>query len=155
MKVSGSEPQVRGTFTSARRKAVKAVKPSGPGYTSEGIRTAESMRQSEQNWADEQITTTSCLFCKWKHKGTAVECRDKARTHREKKHPEACVIKPRLRRRLRKRSLRSAEEEAQIAVDTTEARRLRSEREQNEMLAKIERGRERDRAAALALDGAV
>jgi hypothetical protein len=38
-----------------------------------------------------------------------------------------------------------------VKVDTEEARRVRSEREQAEMLAKIERGRER--AALAALDG--
>jgi hypothetical protein len=72
--------------------------------------------------------------------------------HREREHPEACIRKPRRRgSRMRKRALRTASEEEQVKVDTEEARRVRSEREQAEMLAKIERGRER--AALAALDG--
>ncbi len=172
MKVSGREPQAKGeaghpagSLVSAdgHRRPSRPVlpesaahgKPAAGGYTRAGSVSAQAMKEAEQALADSQTATTSCMFCGWKHKGPAGEGRDLARAHREKKHPEACTIKPRLRRRLRKRSLRSAEEEAQIAVDTAEARRLRSQREQDEMLAKIERGRERDRAAALALDGAV
>lgn len=130
------------------------LSPSRSGYTATGNRTAESMRESHQTWADEQLMTSSCAFCDWMFEGTAVECRDEARVHREEKHPEACVRKARLRqRRISKRKLRTAGEEAQIAVDTAEARRLRHEREQAEMLAKIERGRARDQAALAALDG--
>jgi len=113
------------------------------------------MRQAHQNWMDEQPITTRCAFCDWTHEGPAGEGRDAARAHREKKHPEACVLKPSRRRRISKRQNRSAAEEAQIRVDTADARRSRQEREEAEMLAKIQRGRERDAAALAALDGSV
>jgi hypothetical protein len=127
--------------------------PPRPGFTKQGIVSSETLKDAEQSWADQQVTTSSCAFCDWTHEGTAGEGRDAARAHREQEHPEACVKKPRLRRRIVKKALRSADEEAQISVDTREARRLRSEREVNDMLAKIERGRLRDAAAKAALDG--
>jgi hypothetical protein len=111
------------------------------------------MKAAEQSWADDQITTSSCAFCRWKFKGTAFEGRGAALAHRQEKHPEACIRKPRRSgTRITKRKLRSAGEEEQIKVDAAEANRVRAEREQGEMLAKIERGRERERAALAALD---
>jgi hypothetical protein len=111
------------------------------------------MRLRHQEWADSQVTTSYCMFCDdWTFEGTAGEGREAALEHRRAKHPEACVRKPRRRgSNMRKRALRTASEEEQVKVDTEEARRVRSEREQAEMLAKIERGRER--AALAALDG--
>jgi hypothetical protein len=129
--------------------------PSRPGYTSDGTRTAESLRETLQAFSDQVLTTSSCAFCDWTHVGTALEGRDAALKHRQKKHPDACIRKPRRQRRISKKSIRSAGEEEQIKVDAAEARRVRSEREQSEMLAKIERGRERDRAALAALDGQI
>jgi hypothetical protein len=110
------------------------------------------MRLRHQEWADSQVTTSACAFCDWTFEGTAGEGRERALEHRRAEHPEACVRKPRRRgSNMRKRALRTASEEEQVKVDTEEARRVRSEREQAEMLAKIERGRER--AALAALDG--
>jgi hypothetical protein len=112
------------------------------------------MREAHQVWADDQVTVSSCAFCDWTHEGTAVEGREEALTHRQSEHPEACIRKPRLRpRRISKRNARTAGEEEQIAVDAAEARRLRTKREQDEMLATIERGRERVRAAQASFDG--
>ncbi len=156
MKVSGREPEAGGTPASTGRKAHAAVQSSRPGYTSEGLPSAQSMREAHQAWADTQDITTSCFFCAWTFVGPAGEGREKALAHRQKKHPEACIRKARRRgSRISKRKNRTPGEEAQIKLDTEEANRVRAEREQGEMLAKIERGRERDRAAALALDGAL
>ncbi len=160
MKVSGLEPTQRapsaqgssGSTLQADQSAAGGAA-SSPEYTKEGLLSSEAMRQAHQEWIDAQVISTACAFCSWTHEGPAGEGRAAARVHREKKHPEACILKPRMRRRISKRKNRSAAEEAQIAVDTEEARRVRSEREQGEMLAKIERGRERDRAALAALDG--
>jgi hypothetical protein len=111
------------------------------------------MRFAHQAWLDGQVTTSSCFFCRWKFKGTALEGREAARLHREQEHPDACIRRPRIRgSRIKKRAMRSAGEEAQIAVDTAEARRVRHEREMDDALAKVERGRQR--AALAALDGA-
>ncbi len=165
MKRSGLEPQsfpVNGSAGGHRQPSspvlpdsAKHGKPAAGGYTRAGSVSAQAMKEAEQALADSQLATSSCMFCGWTYEGPAGEGRKRAKAHREKKHPEACVIKPRLRRRLSKRSMRSAEEEAQIAVDTAEARRLRSQREQKDMLATIERGRLRAAAAEAALDGAV
>jgi hypothetical protein len=128
--------------------------PSRSGLTSAGNRTAESMRERHQDWADAQTTTSSCFFCDWTFTGTAAEGRDEARAHRQDEHPEACIRKPRLRKRkISKKQIRSAGKEEQIAVDAAEARRIRHEREQSEMLAKIERGRARDAALDTAATG--
>jgi hypothetical protein len=82
-----------------------------------------------------------------------LEGREAALEHRREKHPEALIRKPRIRgSRIKKRGNRTAGEEAQIAVDIAEARRVRHEREMGEALAKIEKGRDRDRAALTALD---
>ncbi len=160
MKVSGREPRQSpslpkgssGSTLQADQSAAGGAA-SRPGYTLEGVRTAESIQERFQSWTDEQHTLTVCAFCGWKHKGTALEGREQARAHRQEHHPEACVLKPRMRRRISKKKLRSAAENEQIAVDAAEARRVRSERETDEMLAKIEKGRARDRAAQAALDG--
>jgi hypothetical protein len=115
--------------------------------------TSEEMRLAHQAWLDGQVTTSSCFFCRWKFKGTALEGREAALEHRREKHPEALIRKPRIRgSRIKKRGNRTAGEEAQIAVDTAEARRVRHEREMDDALAKVERGRQR--AALSALDGA-
>jgi len=133
---------------------VSADSSSRSGYTRAGTVSAEEMRLAEQALADAKPTTSSCMFCDWTHEGTALECREEAKAHREREHPEACIRRPRRRRMTRKRELRTASEQEQIRIDTQEARRVRHEREQAEMLAKVERGRERDRAALAALDGA-
>jgi hypothetical protein len=113
------------------------------------------MRLAHQAWLDGQITTSSCFFCRWKFKGTALEGREAALEHRREKHPEALIRRPRTRgSRIKRRELRTVGEEAQMAVDTAEARRVRHEREMGEALAKVEKGRERNRAALAALDGA-
>jgi hypothetical protein len=112
------------------------------------------MREDHQSWADQQTMTSSCAFCDWTHEGPALEVREFALAHRQVEHPEACVRRARPRgSRITKRKLRSAGEEAQIKIDAAEANRIRAEREQDQMLATIERGRERNRAALAALDG--
>ncbi len=155
MKVSGRGPKVESAYSgSASARGVDPAS-SRPGLTKEGLKSADAIRAEGQAWADAQVMTSSCTFCDWTHEGPAVECRAKALKHRQKKHPEACVLRPRMRRRISKRKNRTASEEAQIAVDTEEANRLRRERDEAQVLAKIERGRERDRAALTALDQAV
>ncbi len=150
------EPQTEPQNSPPSESVSAHTSPSRSGLTQAGALTAEAMKAAERDWADRQITTSSCMFCDWGHEGTASECRDAALAHRQVEHPEACIRRARPRgSRITKKKLRSAGEEEQIKVDAAEANRLRSEREQGEMLAKIERGRERDRAAALALDGAV
>ncbi len=154
MKVSGREPKVESAYSGLASTVSATAPPSSrPEYTKEGLLSSEAMRQAHQEWIDAQVISTACAFCDWTHEGPAGEGRAEARVHREKKHPEACVLKPRMRRRISKKRLRSAAEDAQIKVDAAEARRIRSERETNEMLAKIEKGRVRDRAAQAALDG--
>ena len=123
-------------------------------YTAAGELSAESMKATHQFWADGQVVTSSCAFCDWTHEGTALEGREEAKKHREKEHPEACIRKPRMRRRISKQKLRSASEEEQISVDAAEARRIRAERDEAAILAKIERGRLRDAAAEAAQDEA-
>ncbi len=152
MKASGREPKAESAYSGSASTQGDGSASSRPGYTKEGIRSAESIRADGQAWADAQVMTSSCAFCGWTVEGTALDCREEALKHRQKKHPEACILKPRLRRRISKKKNRSAAEEAQIAVDTAEARRVRAQREQEEMLAKIEKGRARDRAAQAALD---
>lgn len=137
------------------QEATPSAAPSRSEYTAAGVRTAESMKASHQSWADEQSTTTSCAFCDWTHEGTALEGRELAIVHRKEKHPEACIRKPRMRRRISKRALRTAGEEEQISVDAAEAKRIRAERDEAAILAKIERGRLRDEATEAALDEAV
>jgi hypothetical protein len=95
------------------------------------------MRAAHQEWADGQVTTSSCAFCSWTFEGTALEGRERAKAHRERKHPEACIRKPRRQRRITKKSIRSAGEEEQIKVDAAEARRLRHDRDFAKVLAKI------------------
>jgi hypothetical protein len=127
---------------------------SRPGYTAAGERSAQAIREDHQAWADQQTLTSSCAFCDWKHEGPALEVRELALKHRQDEHPEACIRRARPRgSRITKRKLRSAGEEAQIKIDAAEANRIRAEREQDQMLATIERGRERNRAALAALDG--
>lgn len=123
-------------------------------YTAVGELSAESMHAAHRFWADGQSTVSLCAFCDWRHEGTAAEGREAALAHRQEKHPEACIRKPRLRRRISKKNLRTAGEEEQIAVDAAEANRLRRERDEAAVLAKIERGRLRDAAAESALDEA-
>lgn len=89
---------------------------------------------------------TECFFCDWTFVGTAGAARDSARTHREQQHPEASVPRARKTIRMKKRSLRSKEEEAQAALDAAEANRVRAEREDAERLAKVLRGQARDAA---------
>lgn len=108
---------------------------------------AVEMRADEAAYQDTQPIVTTCLFCRWHYTGTVAEGRAKAKAHREQKHPEACVLKPRRRGLIRKASNRTAAEEAQIAVDAAESRRLRYERELNDMLVKVERGRRRGAAS--------
>ena len=145
--------------TPQRQTSVKTASNGSPSrpdsdYTAAGVLRSEAMKTSHQEWADTVQTTSFCAFCDWTHEGTALEGREAARAHREKKHPEACIRRARPKgSRISKRKLRSAGEEEQIKIDAAEARRLRSEREQAEMLEKMERGRERDRAALAALDG--
>jgi hypothetical protein len=128
---------------------------SSPGYTVAGERSAQAMREDHQAWADQQTLTSSCAFCDWTHEGPALEVRELALAHRQVEHPEACIRRARPKgSRIMKRKLRSAGEEEQVKIDAAEANRLRSEREQAQMLATIERGRERNRAALAALDGA-
>ncbi len=155
MKVSGRGPKVESAYSGSASAQGVGSAPSRPGYTKEGLKSAEAIRADGQAWADAQVAVSYCMFCDWKHEGPAVECRVEALAHRQKKHPEACVLRPRMRRRISKRKNRSATEEAQIAVDTAEANRVRRERDEAQVMAKIERGRERDRAALAALDGAV
>ena len=155
---SGREPKASThdpeSVSSASVAAGKPASRPDSDYTSTGVLRSEVMRNELQAWADSVITTTSCLFCEdWKHEGSAGEGREQARAHREKEHPEACIRKPRQRKRQTKRELRSAGEQEQIAVDAAHANRVRREREEAQMLEKIERGRERDRAALAALDG--
>jgi hypothetical protein len=95
------------------------------------------MHQAHRDWADRQVTVSSCFFCSWTFEGSALEGREKAKAHRERKHPEACIRKPRLRRRITKKSIRSAGEEEQIKVDAAEARRLRHDRDFAKVLAKV------------------
>ncbi len=111
------------------------------------------MKEVEREWADSQTITTACAFCDWTFEGTVLEGREKALAHRQKKHPEACIRRPRPKgSRITKRKLRTAGEEEQIKIDAAEANRVRSEREQAQMLATIERGRLRAASAAAALD---
>jgi hypothetical protein len=123
--------------------------PTQEGYTAAGVRTAESIKASHQAWADDQDTTTTCAFCDWRHVGSAGDGREEALEHRRAEHPEACIRKPRRQKRISKKLIRTAGEEEQIKVDAAEANRVRAEREQAEMLAKIERGRERVLASSL------
>jgi hypothetical protein len=113
-------------------------------------RPAAEMKADHREWLDEQPTSTRCLFCDWTFDGTAAECRDAARVHREQKHPEATVVRGhRGRMRLAPKGQRTAAENAQAAADAAEARRVRAEREDAERLAKIERGRQRDALEAM------
>jgi hypothetical protein len=107
------------------------------------------MHQAHRDWADRQVTVSSCFFCGWTHTGSALECRERALAHRQAKHPEACIRRPRPKgSRIMKRKLRTAGEEEQIKIDAAEANRLRHERELEEMVAKVERGRVRALDAA-------
>jgi uncharacterized protein YaiL (DUF2058 family) len=113
-------------------------------------------RAELQASADIVQTITLCLHCPdWTHSGTALEGREASLQHRRVEHPETLIRKPRRGHKgMRKRALRSAREEEQVSLDAAEANRARSEREQAEMLAKIERGRLRDEQARAALDEA-
>jgi hypothetical protein len=117
---------------------------------------AAVFRAEQQAAADIIQTVTSCLHClDWTHTGTALQGREASLEHRRVQHPETLLLKPRKGHKgMRKRSLRSAHEEEQVSLDAAEANRARSEREQAEMLAKIERGRLRDEQARAALDEA-
>lgn len=106
------------------------------------------MRAEAQAIQDAQPIVTSCLFCGWRYVGLVGAGRDAARTHRELKHPEAAIRKPRKSRRIAKRAYRSPAEEEQARVDAAELNRVRAERELAEMLAKVERGRLRRGEAA-------
>jgi hypothetical protein len=108
------------------------------------------MREEHQAWADQQTLTSSCAFCGWTHEGPALEVRESALKHREVEHPEACIRRPRPKgSRITKKKLRTAGEDEQIKIDAAEANRLRRERELEEMMEKVERGRARalDRAS--------
>lgn len=53
----------------------------------------ESIREREAEARDAAITETQCMWCEdWTFSGTAAECREAARKHREKEHPG--VIQP-------------------------------------------------------------
>jgi uncharacterized protein YaiL (DUF2058 family) len=117
---------------------------------------AAVIRAEQQAFADAMQTITFCIHCPdWTHTGTALEGREASLKHRRREHPETLIRKPRKGHKgMRKRALRSAREEEQVSLDAAEANRARSEREQAEMLAKIERGRLRDEQARAALDEA-
>ncbi len=152
MTVSGLGPKAGQKEPPVSSQEVIDPGSSRPGYNAEGHKTAQAMREEHQSWADDQHTTTTCFFCDWTYVGSAGDGRLEALAHRQVEHPDACIRKPRPRgSRITKRRLRSAGQEEQIKVDAAESNRIRAEREQDEMLAKIERGR----ARALALDGNV
>jgi hypothetical protein len=91
---------------------------------------------------DNQPVTESCLFCRWTYTGPAGVGRERARRHRETRHPEATVRRVRRRRGgWRKKSDMTVSEAAQASLDAAEANRARAEREEAEKLATILRGR--------------
>jgi hypothetical protein len=49
----------------------------------------ESILEREQEARDAALTETRCMFCAWTYYGTAMDGRERARKHREKKHPDA------------------------------------------------------------------
>ncbi len=108
---------------------------------------AAIMRAEAAAYRDAQPLTVTCAFCGWTTTASAGESRDAAREHRQAAHPEACIRKPRQRRRVWiKRGDRTAEHEAQATLDAAEANRVRAEREDAVRLAKVLAAQARDAA---------
>lgn len=118
------------------RKAVGDVRGIGtPGKEKSGAQ----MREEFDAWADEQPTTVRCAHCPdWSFTGPAKEARDVAAAHREQLHPE--LVGRRTHRRAPVAVFGGKLDDESAAA----ARRARTEREEQEQLAKIERGRARD-----------
>ena len=103
---------------------------------------AAEMRAELAAARDLEPIVTRCLFCRWKYTGNAGVGRERARRHREARHPEATVRTVRRRRGgWRKKSDMTGSEAAQAALDAAEANRVRSEREEADRLAKVLAGR--------------
>jgi hypothetical protein len=103
---------------------------------------AAEMRAELAAARDLEPVVTSCLFCRWSYTGNAGVGRERARRHRESRHPEATVRRVRRRRGgWRKKADMTPAEWEQASVDAAEANRARAEREEADKLATVLRGR--------------